>query len=128
MLQICGMRILALVLGLLAGVMALGILGGMQLIGAQSEVNYYLQLIVAGLMLAGLYRLAPRTSGRSLSVAVLAGAFVIALMPVERAVSGGADQLMTIVLRYAVHGVLMAIFAFGLRHGLRRARADLKRT
>lgn len=133
------MRALPLLLAVVAGLSSLGLLGVAQLIWAASEASYYVQLAFAVGLLGGLYLLAQKASPRALSIAIVAAAFLAAIMPIERSVfeilsigrqnagepqvgeaigpaSGISDVLTSIGVLWLLYGVLLAAFAFGLRN------------
>lgn len=133
------MRALALFVGILAAAASLGYIGVAQLIWAQSEASYWLQLVLAGLMLVGLFALARKPfATRVLGLAVLGAAFVMAFMPIDNRViefvsiasrnkarpeagdqTGGpgfVDQFASIAVLWALYAVLLTIFTFGVRY------------
>jgi hypothetical protein len=133
------MRAVALLVGMLAAAASLGYMGVAQLIWAQSEASYWLQLILAGLMLIGLFALARKLfATRVLGLAVLGAACVMAFMPVDNRViefvsiasrnkarpeagdqiggPGFVDQFASIAVLWAYYAVLLALFTFGVRY------------
>jgi hypothetical protein len=132
------MRALALFLGFLAGAATLAFLGAAQLIWAQSEASYYLQLALAAALLIGIFFLARKASTRSLSISVLTAACLTAFMPFENrfiaflsiaerhaasgdemaGAAGFTGQLTSIAIGWLFYAVLLAVFAFGMRRWL----------
>jgi hypothetical protein len=145
------MRALALFLGLLAGAACLAFLGVAQLIWAQSEASYYVQLTLAAVLIGGLFFVARKASTRAIGVAVVTIAFLAAFMPIENrliafssisqrnaaeprigdeigSAAGFTDQVTSIVLLWLIHTVLLAVFAFGVRYWLIRSGREAERT
>lgn len=126
--KVAPMRELTLVTGLAAGVVAVWFLGVAQLIWADSEASYYVQLALAVLLLASLGMLARRASASLLAIAVLATAFSTALLPVENGLVRLREEPSGLAISWLFYSVLLAVFAFGLRHWLRRNDLGLGRT
>ncbi len=133
------MRSLALFVAMLAAAASLGYMGVAQLIWAQSEAGYWVQLGLTGLMFAGLFVLARNAfATRVLGLVIFGAAFVTALMPIDNRVvafvstssrnsarpeageeiggPGFIDQFASIAILWVLYAALLAIFAFGVRY------------